>query len=74
MVKPDRTDEDIIFEMMLKRGLELTLPIEKVDAAGYTCYSVAYGELVCCLVPGLNEAALPDAPSSNSVTANQAES
>ena len=54
VVKPDRTDEDIIFEMMLKWGLELTLPIEKVDAAGYLCYSVAYGELVCCLADGLN--------------------
>jgi len=54
VVKPDRTDEDIIFEMMLKWGLELTLPIEKVDAAGYPCYSVAYGELVCCLADGLN--------------------
>ena len=54
VVKPDRSDEDIIFEMMLKWGLELTLPIEKVDAAGYPCYSVAYGELVCCLAPGLN--------------------
>lgn len=54
VVKPDRTDEDIIFEMMLKWGLELTLPIKKLEAAGYPCYSVAYGELVCCLAPGLN--------------------
>lgn len=54
VVKPDRSDEDIIFEMMLKWGLELTLPIERVDAAGYPCYSVAYGELICCLEPGLN--------------------
>jgi len=54
VVKPDRADEDIIFEMMLKWGLELTLPIEKVDAAGYPCYSVAYGELICCLADGLN--------------------
>ena len=58
VVKPDRTDEDIIFEMMLKWGLELTLPIEKVDAAGYPCYSVACGELVCCLADGLNMQAL----------------
>lgn len=54
VVKPDRSDEDIIFEMMLKWGLELTLPIEKVDAAGYPCYSVACGELVCCLADGLS--------------------
>ena len=54
VVKPDRSDEDIIFEMMLKWGLELTLPVERADAAGYPCYSVACGELVCCLAPGLN--------------------
>ncbi|MBR3158054.1 MAG: site-specific DNA-methyltransferase [Atopobiaceae bacterium] len=58
VVKPDRSDEDIIFEMMLKWGLELTLPIERADAAGYPCYSVACGELVCCLAPGLNMQAL----------------
>lgn len=54
VVKPDRSDMDIVFEMMLKWGLELTLPIEKVDAAGYPCYSVACGELVCCLADGLS--------------------
>lgn len=58
VVKPDRSDEDIIFEMMLRWGLELTLPIERVNAAGYPCYSVAYGELVCCLADGLNMQAL----------------
>ncbi len=54
VLKPDRSNEDIIFEMMLRWGLELTLPIEKVNAADYPCYSVAYGELVCCLADGLD--------------------
>lgn len=58
VVKPGRTDEDIIFEMMLKWGLDLSLPIEKADAAGYPCYSVACGELVCCMVDGLTMEAL----------------
>ena len=58
VVKPGRTDEDIIFEMMLKWGLDLSLPIEKVDAAGYPCYSVACGELVCCMADGLTMEAL----------------
>lgn len=58
VVKPDRSDEDIIFEMMLKWGLGLSLPIEKVDAAGYPCYSVACGELVCCMADGLTMEAL----------------
>lgn len=49
VVKPDRTELDIVFEMMLKWGLELTLPVEKSDAAGYPIWSVACDELVCCM-------------------------
>lgn len=57
-VKPDRTDEDIIFEMMLKWGLELTYPIEKTEIAGYTCYSVAGDALICCMQEGLTVEAI----------------
>ncbi len=52
-IKPDRSDEDIIFEMMLKWGLELTYPIEKINVGGYECYSVADDALICCLQEGL---------------------
>ena len=58
VVKADRSDMDIVFEMMLKWGLELTLPVEREDAAGYPVYSVACGELVCCLAQGLTMEAL----------------
>ena len=58
VVKPDRSDLDIVFEMMLKWGYELTPPVEQEDAAGYPIYSVAYGELICCLAPGLTTEAL----------------
>ena len=58
VVKPDRSDMDIVFEMMLKWGLELTLPVEQEEAADYPIYSVACGELVCCLAPGLTIEAL----------------
>ena len=58
VIKPDRSDMDIVFEMMLKWGLELTLPVEQEEAAGYPIYSVACGELVCCLSPGLTIEAL----------------
>lgn len=58
VVKPDRSDMDIVFEMMLKWGLELTLPVEKEEVAGYPVYSVACGELVCCLADGLSMEAL----------------
>lgn len=58
VVKPDRTELDIVFEMMLKWGLELTLPVEKSDAAGYPIWSVACDELVCCMSQGLTIEAL----------------
>ncbi len=52
-IKPDRNDQDIIFEMMLKWGLELTYPIERTEINGYPCYSIAYDELICCMEDGL---------------------
>lgn len=52
-VKPDRSDLDIIFEMMLKWGLELTYPVEQEEINGYPAYSVACDELICCMKPGL---------------------
>ena len=58
VVLSDRSDLDIVFEMMLKWGLELTLPIERADAAGYSVWSVACGELVCCMAEGLTHEAL----------------
>lgn len=44
--------------MMLKWGLELTLPVEKSEAAGYPIWSVACDELVCCMSRGLTIEAL----------------
>lgn len=58
VVKPDRAELDIVFEMMLRWGLELTLPVEKSDAAGYPVWSVACDELVCCMSRGLTIEAL----------------
>lgn len=58
VIKPSRSDMDIVFEMMLKWGLELTLPIEAAQVAGYKCYIVAGGELVCCMEAGLTVEAL----------------
>lgn len=56
--KEGRSDLDIIFEVMLKWGYELTYPIKKVEFAGYECYSVAEGDLICCMQPGLTVDAL----------------
>lgn len=53
LIKPGRTNDDIIFEMMLKWGLELSLPIEKTEVAGYPVISIAADELICCMHEGL---------------------
>ena len=53
LIKPGRTNDDIIFEMMLKWGLELSLPMEKTEVAGYPITSIAADELICCMEEGL---------------------
>lgn len=58
VVRSDRSDLDIVFEMMLKWGLELTLPVTRAEAAGYPIWSVACNELVCCMADNLTHDAL----------------
>lgn len=51
-MKPDRTEADVIYEVLLKYGLDLTLPIEKRTIADRTVYIIGGGSLVVCL--GMN--------------------
>ena len=44
-IKRDRTNEDLVYEIMLKYGIDLTLPIEKQD----NIYSIGFGALIVCL-------------------------
>ena len=39
-VKPDRTDEDVIAEIMLKLGIPLTEQVSRLDIEGPAVYSV----------------------------------
>ncbi len=48
-IKQDRSSEDVLYELLLKYGLDLTVPIEKRDIAGKTVYSIGLGALVACL-------------------------
>ncbi|PWG59846.1 site-specific DNA-methyltransferase [Bifidobacterium catulorum] len=52
-VKAGRSVDDLVFEVMLKWGLDLSLPIEPLVLDGYQCWSVAKGELICCMDKGL---------------------
>lgn len=48
-VRKSRTDDDILYELLLKSGFPLTTPVEKKIVAGKSVYSVAGGALVICL-------------------------
>lgn len=48
-IKQDRSSDDIVFELLLKYGLDLTVPIETRMIAGKKVYSIGMGALVVCL-------------------------
>ncbi|MCB5207717.1 site-specific DNA-methyltransferase [Methylovorus mays] len=48
-LKSDRTEQDILFELLLKLGLDLTVPMETKVIAGKTVYSIGAGVLMVCL-------------------------
>jgi adenine-specific DNA-methyltransferase len=48
-IKQDRSSDDIVFELLLKYGLDLTVPIETRTIAGKKVYSIGLGALIVCL-------------------------
>lgn len=52
-IKPDRTDLDVVYEIMLKMGVPLTYSVSQVDISGKTAWSVGDFLLLICLSDGL---------------------
>lgn len=50
-----RTEQDVLYELLLKLGLDLCVPIEAKDIAGRTLHSIARGTLMVCLSDGLTK-------------------
>jgi adenine-specific DNA-methyltransferase len=44
-----RTELDVVYEIMLKYGLDLTYPVDEFTIAGKKVYSIGYGMLMICL-------------------------
>lgn len=55
-IKPDRSQEDVLFEILLKAGLDLTVPIEEKKIAGKPVYNIGAGALFVCLANELSTA------------------
>lgn len=44
-----REEQDVLYELLLKRGVDLTVPIENKTISGKTVYCIGYGVLFACL-------------------------
>jgi len=54
-IKEDRTGEDLLIQVMLEWGLELSLPMEKRNILGKEVHFVAGDSLVACFDEGVSE-------------------
>lgn len=52
-IKPDRTGEDLLFQVMLDLGIDLSSPIAETELAGHKVYDVAEGFLLACFDAGV---------------------
>jgi len=54
-VKPDRTAEDLLFQVLVDWGVDLTLPIRRETLQGKTVFFVDDNALVACFDQGISE-------------------
>ena len=59
-IKPDRTEEDLLFQTMIDLGIELSAKIEKRSIAGKTVWSVSDGYLMSCFDEEVNETTITE--------------
>lgn len=48
-IKPGRSETDLLYELLLKLGLDLCVPMEHRDIAGKTVHAIGGGVLLACL-------------------------
>ena len=52
-IKPDRSEDDLFYELLLKLGFDLCAPVEQRGIAGKRVNAVADGALVTCLADSI---------------------
>ncbi|HEM6121238.1 TPA: site-specific DNA-methyltransferase [Streptococcus suis] len=57
-IKDGRTDLDLLFQIMLTWGMELSLPIAKTQIDGTAVYNVADGALIACFADEISESVI----------------
>lgn len=59
-IKPDRTPEDLLFQVLLDWGVDLTLPIRRKTLHGKTVFFVADNALAACFDSGITDELIKD--------------
>lgn len=59
-IKTDRTSEDLLFQVMLDLGIELSAKIEKTEISGKEVWCVDGGYLMACFDREVNEATITE--------------
>jgi len=54
-IKASRSEQDILFELLLKLGLDLCVPIETKKIAGKVIHSIGGGVLIACLASAVTQ-------------------
>lgn len=57
-VERERSQQDILYELVLKSGLPLSAKVEQIEVAGKPVYSIAQGQLLICLEDEISQAVL----------------
>ena len=59
-IKPDRGEDDLFYELLLKLGYDLCAPVERREIAGKRVNAVADGALVTCLAESIKGSEVDD--------------
>ena len=61
-LKQDRTNEDLLYEILLKSGVELTAKIEEIKVGYNTLYNIGCGALLVCLDDKITQDVIDEIP------------
>ncbi len=68
-IKPDRSSEDLLFQVLLDWGVDLTLPIRRESIQGKDVFIVDDNALVACFEQGISEALIHELAALNPLRA-----
>lgn len=68
-IKPDRSSEDLLFQVLLDWGVDLTLPIRRESIQGKEVFIVDDNALVACFEQGISEALIHELAALNPLRA-----